>query len=122
MIPANRTELTIDGLSAVLFSDPLPNGGPLPAEIVVGPGGASQTLLRLTPRNHVRTVWDLGCGCGVQAVFAAQHSDRVIATDIDPRSIEFTSHSADASGVTVETRLGSLNQPVAGESLAWRHA
>lgn len=112
----SSTEIENAGFRAVVMHDALPaDGSPLPADIVPGPGGASYSLLHLTPRNHVEQVWDLGCGSGVQSVLAAQHADRVIATDIDERCLEMTRQSADATGVRVETRRGSLAEPVEGE-------
>ena len=111
-----RTELEVAGWSAVVCHDELPTDGTaLPSDIVVGPGGASLTLLHLTPRKRVDSVWDLGCGSGVQAVFAAQHANRVVATDVDEHALALTRESAAATGVEVETRLGSLFEPVAGE-------
>lgn len=111
-----RTDIETAGFHAVVVHDELPaDGSPLPSNIVPGPGGASYTLLHLTPRTPVNRVWDLGCGSGVQSVIAAQHARHVIATDIDDRCIEMTRQSADASGVDVETRSGSLADPVANE-------
>lgn len=110
------TQVAFAGLEAVVAHDELPHdGSPLPDEIVVGPGGASHTLLHITPRQHVARVWDLGCGSGVQSVIAARHADAVIATDIDQRCLDFTEQSAALSGVSIETRLGSLAEPVTGE-------
>ncbi len=111
------TEVSIAGMTASIVSDALPKDGqPLDDNIVLGVGGAARTLLQLTPRGHVHRVWDLGCGSGVQAVFAAQLADEVIATDIDPRAIEFTKQTAQLNGVNIETRLGSLFEPVHGET------
>ena len=110
-----RTEIEVDAFTAVVCHDELPAGTALPDDIVVGPGGASRTLLQLTPRRRVSSVWDLGCGSGVQSVIAAQHAERVVATDIDARCLDFTQLSAAESGVQVETRLGSLTEPVSGE-------
>ena len=111
------TEVCVAGFKATIAHDPLPvDGSPLPDDIVVGPGGASNSLLHLTPRRHVARVWDLGCGSGVQSVIAALHADHVVATDIDSRCLEITAASARLTGVHVETRLGSLAEPVAGET------
>ena len=51
-------------------------GGPLPAEHVLGVGGASATLAQLTPRRAVGRTLDVGTGCGVQALHASRHSAR----------------------------------------------
>ncbi|MEY4348034.1 MAG: hypothetical protein RIS43_453 [Actinomycetota bacterium] len=104
-------------MTASIVSDALPDDGqPLADDIVLGVGGAARTLLQLTPRRKVNRVWDLGCGSGVQAVFAAQHAQHVIATDIDPRSIEFTQQPAKLNNVAIEMRLGSMFEPVRNET------
>lgn len=111
-----QSSISIAGLTAIICHDELPlTGEPLPADVVPGPVGASLTLLGITPRTPVDSVWDLGCGSGVHAVFAAQHAGRVIATDIDEKALALTQESAAASGVRVETRAGSLFEPVKGE-------
>jgi methylase of polypeptide subunit release factors len=71
----------------------------------------------LTPRPWVERALDVGTGNGVQALLAAGHSGHVIATDVNPRALAFTELNAALSGIdNVETRRGSLFEPVAGES------
>lgn len=111
-----QTQLSVQGITLNVAHDALPSSGPLPHDIVVGPGGASRTLLTLTPRTHFSRAWDVGCGSGVQSVFAATHCDTVIATDIDQRCLDFTAQSAELNNLRIETRLGSFAQPVADES------
>ncbi|MFC5908205.1 DUF7059 domain-containing protein [Streptacidiphilus monticola] len=84
-------------------------------ELVLGVGGASTTLANITVRQPVRRVLDLGTGSGVQALHAARHAGRVVATDVNPRALHFTRLSAGLSGLAdrVETREGSLFEPVA---------
>jgi methylase of polypeptide subunit release factors len=70
----------------------------------------------LTPRPWVGRALDVGTGNGVQALVAAGHSEHVIATDVNPRALAFTELNAALSGIdNVETRRGSLFEPVAGE-------
>ncbi|MFL6007559.1 MAG: methyltransferase [Gaiellaceae bacterium] len=70
----------------------------------------------LTPRPWVSRALDVGTGNGVQALLAAGHSEHVIATDVNPRALAFTELNAALSGIdNVETRSGSLFEPVAGE-------
>ncbi|NUS45135.1 MAG: methyltransferase [Mycobacteriaceae bacterium] len=84
-------------------------------DVVLGAGGASETLAGITVRRQVGAALDLGAGCGVQALRAAAHADRVVATDLNPRAVRFTALSAALSGVdNVATRTGSLFEPVAG--------
>ena len=70
----------------------------------------------LTPRPWVARALDVGTGNGVQALLAAGHSEHVVATDVNPRALAFTELNAALSGIdNVETRRGSLFEPVAGE-------
>ncbi|MGN6798506.1 MAG: methyltransferase domain-containing protein [Gaiellaceae bacterium] len=74
-------------------------------------------LASLTPRRHVSRAVDIGTGNGVHALLAARHAGHVIATDVNPRALRFTEISAALNGFdNVETRLGSLFEPVAGET------
>jgi len=74
-------------------------------------------LASLTPRRRVRRALDVGTGNGVHALLAAGHADEVVATDVNPRALAFTQISAALNGIeNVETRLGSLFEPVEGET------
>ncbi len=91
-------------------------GGPLPTGHVLGVGGASLTLAGLQLPTRVGSVLDLGTGCGVQALRARRFADRVVATDVSERALAFTRLNALLNDVDgIETRLGSLFAPVAGE-------
>jgi methylase of polypeptide subunit release factors len=73
-------------------------------------------LAALTPRRRAASALDVGTGNGVQALLAARHSGHVVATDVNPRALAFTEINAALNGLAnVETRLGSLFEPVAGE-------
>jgi methylase of polypeptide subunit release factors len=91
-------------------------GGALSENHVLGVGGASLTLSSLIMPVPVHSVLDLGTGCGIQALHAARFADRVVATDISQRALEFAALNAELNGVAnIEFRLGSLFEPVAGE-------
>ncbi|MBG6058896.1 SAM-dependent methyltransferase [Cryobacterium sp. MP_M3] len=91
-------------------------GRPLGETHVLGVGGASLTLSGLLIPTQVRTALDLGTGCGIQALHAARHADRVVATDISVRALELAALNARLNGIrNIEFRLGSLFEPVAGE-------
>lgn len=92
----------------------------------MGIGGATETLLTLTPRMHVGRALDLGCGSGVQALFL--NADRVVATDIDARALDAAAHSFHLSGFRriddytwregerlLTLLQGSLFEPLAGQ-------
>jgi methylase of polypeptide subunit release factors len=83
---------------------------------VLGVGGASLTLSALMIPTPVGSALDLGTGCGIQALHAARHASRVVATDISERALELAALNARLNGVdNIEFRLGSLFDPVAGE-------
>jgi methylase of polypeptide subunit release factors len=74
-------------------------------------------LAALTPRRRVSRAVDIGTGNGAHALLAARHSDSVIATDLNPRALAYTEINAALNGLdNIETRLGSLFEPVAGET------
>jgi hypothetical protein len=94
----------------------LATGGALDEDHVLGVGGASATLSGLMISTPVASALDLGTGCGIQALHASRHADRVVATDISARALAFAALNAALNGVTtIELRLGSLFEPVAGE-------
>lgn len=97
-------------------------GQALAGEHVLGIGGATSTLIAITPRVPVERALDVGCGCGIQALHAARHARTVIATDISERALAFTDFNVALNSntlpahSTVETRVGSMLEPVAGET------
>jgi methylase of polypeptide subunit release factors len=94
----------------------LATGGALRTDHVLGVGGASVTLSGLLLPGPYATALDLGTGCGIQALHLARDAERVVATDISERALEFARFNAALNGVsTIEFRLGSLFEPVAGE-------
>ena len=91
-------------------------GGALRTDHVLGVGGASVTLSGLLLPGPFATALDLGTGCGIQALHLARDGERVVATDISERALAFARFNAALNGVTsIEFRLGSLYEPVAGE-------
>lgn len=93
----------------------LATGAPLSPEHVLGVGGASLTLARITPRAPVGRVLDLGCGGGIQAMHASRHAEHVVATDLSERALAFAAFNAALNGIELDLRRGSLLEPVAGE-------
>lgn len=97
--------------------DEIALGSALPADHVLGVGGASRTLAELIVPIPVEKALDLGTGCGIQALLVSRHAVAVIATDISSRALAFAELNAQLNGVrNIEFRLGSLFEPVAGET------
>lgn len=96
--------------------DEIALGTALPADHVLGVGGASRTLAELIIPVPVERALDLGTGCGIQALLVSRHAVRVVATDISARALAYAELNAQLNGVhNIEFRLGSLFEPVAGE-------
>lgn len=97
--------------------DEIALGTELPADHVLGVGGASRTLAELVVPVAVDRALDLGTGCGIQALLVARHATEVVATDISARALAFAEFNALLNGVgNVTFRLGSMFEPVAGET------
>ncbi|MFT4262818.1 MAG: class I SAM-dependent methyltransferase [Nocardioides sp.] len=109
-----------DDLWVVSDLTPGLDGGPqnVGASYVLGISPASTSLAQLTIRTEVGTSLDLGTGCGVQALHLAQHSGRVVATDVNPRALWMTGFNAALNGVAdrIDVRSGSFFEPVATET------
>ncbi len=96
---------------ALLASDIQPS-----TDYVPGIQPPSRLLAALTSRLPVGSALDLGCGCGIQTILAARHSERVVAVDVNPRALEVTAFNALLDGAAnVETREGEWLAPVQGE-------
>ena len=91
--------------------------GALPADHVLGVGGASRTLAEIIMPIEVDRALDLGTGCGIQALLVARHAGVVVATDISARALAYAELNAQINGVSnIDFRLGSMFEPVAGEA------
>jgi methylase of polypeptide subunit release factors len=115
--------LELEGENAVARLRLAPFGGLLvahdapasDAEVVTGVNAASRTLATLTVRRPVERALDVGTGSGVQALLAARHAQTVVATDVNPRALEYAALGAGLNGLPLDLRLGSLFEPVEGE-------
>lgn len=91
--------------------------GALPADHVLGVGGASRTLAETIVPVEVGRALDLGTGCGVQALLVARRARTVVATDISARALAFAELNARLNGIgNIEFRHGSMFEPVEGEA------
>ncbi|GAA1147356.1 methyltransferase [Microbacterium natoriense] len=91
--------------------------GALPADHVLGVGGASRTLAEIVMPLEVDRALDLGTGCGIQALLVSRHAASVVATDISARALAYAELNAMLNGArNIEFRLGSMFEPVEGEA------
>ncbi len=88
---------------------------PMDPEHVLGISEASSSLAGLVVREPVGRALDLGTGCGVQGLHLAQHADRVVATDVNPRALAMADLTSRLNEVPFEVRAGSLYEPVVRE-------
>jgi len=85
--------------------------------LVLWPNPTSRLLARFTVRRPSRATLDLGTGTGIQAVMAAAHSEKVIATDLNPRAVVFAKFNARLNGIeNIECIEGSGFEAVAGRT------
>jgi methylase of polypeptide subunit release factors len=114
VVPRARI-LPIDEL--LLASDGFSRDGEDPPDYVATYTPTARVLDSLTPRPRVERALDVGTGSGVHALLAAQHAGRVVATDVNARAVAYTELNAALNGLkNVESRQGSLFEPVAGET------
>ena len=87
------------------------------ADFVAGPTPPTTVLANLTVRRPVDAALDLGTGSGIQALLAAEHSGRVVATDLNERALRYAEFNAALNGIdNVTFRSGSLFEPVQRET------
>lgn len=88
-------------------------GGQVPPDHVLGVGHASLSLIRATIRRPAGSLLDLGTGCGVQALHATRHAQRVTATDVSARALALADATFRLNGLDVELLRGEWFAPVA---------
>jgi methylase of polypeptide subunit release factors len=90
--------------------------GSVDAHWVAGIHPPSVTLAKLTVRRQVPRALDTGTGNGIQALLASRHAGEVVATDVNPRALDYARLNAVLNEVeNVELRQGSYFEPVEGE-------
>lgn len=86
------------------------------SELVLWPNPTSRFLTKFAVRRRSRATLDLGTGSGILSLTAAKFSDKVIATDLNERAVEFARFNAWLNGVkNIEVVAGDCFAPVAGE-------
>jgi methylase of polypeptide subunit release factors len=82
-------------------------------DFVIGAHAAAQSAANLSVRLRVPTALDIGTGTGVQALLAARHADRVVATDVNRRALGFAAFNAALNSVhNVSFVAGSWLRPL----------
>jgi tRNA1(Val) A37 N6-methylase TrmN6 len=100
----------------LIASDHERDGEPVAEDVVAGVHPPSVVLAKLAVWLPVERALDVGTGNGIQALFAAQHCEHVIATDVNQRALDFAAFNARLNGVdNIEFRHGSFFEPVDGE-------
>lgn len=102
-----------------LLCDFLPQvtGTQAPDDFVLGVGPSTIALANMTVRKNAREVLDLGAGAGFQSIRASNHAERVTATDINERALNFGALNARINGRTnIDFARGSLYEPVRGRT------
>jgi methylase of polypeptide subunit release factors len=108
ILPVDELYVAADGFSRDVDDPP---------DYVAAYTPTARLLDSLTPRTRVERALDVGTGSGIHALRAAPYAQSVIATDVNPRALEFTRLNAALNGLTnIETRIGSLFEPVVGET------
>jgi methylase of polypeptide subunit release factors len=86
------------------------------ADVLMGIGSTTMFLAAVRVPHHLGASLDLGTGCGTVAMLAAAQSDRVVATDTNPRAVAAAKFNARVNGLDhIECREGSFFEPVRGE-------
>jgi len=83
---------------------------------VLGLAPSALSLAALTPRRAMESVLDVATGGGIHALLASEHAQRVVATDICPRALNFAAMNVRLNGIeNIELRPGSFFEPLPGE-------
>ena len=90
--------------------------GSLAADHVLGISASTMALAGATIRRPIDGAFDLGTGCGVQALYASDHSRRVVASDVNPRAVACATLTTELNGLShVSVRHGDLFEPIGDE-------
>lgn len=88
-----------------------------PSDLVLWPNPTTQQLFNFTIRQPVKSTLDIGTGSGIQALAATEHSESVVATDLNARAAEFTIFNAWLNGLdNIECLTGDALEPVKGRT------
>ena len=87
-----------------------------PADYVSSITNSTASLVRFMVNRSFDRVLDLCTGCGVLGLLSARRGGRVLATDLNPRAIQFARFNAQLNGIdNIEFAVGSTFEPARGE-------
>ena len=111
-----RSDVTLfPGDNVLAVCDPPASIDAQDPEAVLWPNPTTKLLANFAIRRQSRATLDLGTGNAMQAVLAAAHSDQVVATDLNPRAVDYAKFTARLNGFeNVECQTGDGFAPVAG--------
>ncbi|MEE8428154.1 MAG: methyltransferase, partial [Gammaproteobacteria bacterium] len=99
-----------------VFHDQQQEDNDIRHDFVMGPSAGSLLLANLTERKKRSNTLDLGTGCGIHALLAAEHGGRVVATEANERAVDLARFNALVNGLTnIEIRHGNWFEPVENE-------
>src|SRR5262249_50666574 len=95
-------------------ADPMSRDTAESGDTVLWPNPTTRLLQLFSVQRRSRATLDLGAGCGILGILANRFSDRVTATDLNPRAAEFTQFNARLNGAdSVESLTGDTYEPLA---------
>lgn len=113
---ASATLMPMDGRLTLRDFDPVEARAVMRPDHVPSISLSTSMVASLTPRVRVARALDIGCGSGYQALRLAAHADRVVATDVNERALNFAAMTMSLNSIdNVELRKGSFFEPVEGE-------
>ncbi len=99
----------------ILASDSRPRGGQAASDLVLGVNPTTRLLARCSMLRPGGKALDLGTGCGTLALTLALSAGWVMASDINPRALDFGKINAALNGVSNVTFVqGDRFDPVVG--------
>ena len=82
---------------------------------VLGVGSASLSLAQSVPSSPVKSLLDVGTGCGIQLLAQSDAATQLTGTDIHPRALDYAEATCAAAGLQYADLLeGAWFEPVRG--------
>ena len=105
-----------DPADRLVAHDRAGRSGAVATDHVLGVSASTAALAGVTIRRPIDAAFDLGTGCGVQAVHTAAHSRRVVASDVNRRAVALATLTVELNDLDhVSVRRGDRFDPVSGE-------